>query len=79
MQEAAPARQALQRSRSAGSSCAAQAAMPAGGKRLFGIVARDQSEWQPLMRESSQVMEMVGMDTEWMLNDLLACADVVYA
>ncbi len=53
--------------------------MPAGGKRLFGIVARDQSEWQPLMRESSQVMEMVGMDTEWMLNDLLACADVVYA
>ena len=79
VQEAAPARQALQRSRSAGASCAAQAKMPAGGKRLFGIVARDQSEWQPLMRESSQVMEMVGMDTEWMLNDLLACADVVYA
>ncbi len=26
-----------------------------------------------------QVMEMVGMDTEWMLNDLLACADAVYA
>jgi hypothetical protein len=28
---------------------------------------------------SMQVMEMVGMDTEWMLNDLLACADAVYA
>lgn len=28
---------------------------------------------------TTQVMEMVGMDTEWMLNDLLACADAVYA
>lgn len=68
----------LQRSRSAGS-CAAQSAARRPGKRLFGIVAQDQSEWQPLLRESSQVMEMVGMDTEWMLNDLLACADAAYA
>ena len=31
--------------------------------------------WHALL----QVMEMVGLDTEWMLNDLLACADAVYA
>lgn len=49
-----PAKQALQRSRSAGS-CATQAAASRPGKRLFGIVAQDQSEWQPLLRESSQV------------------------
>ncbi|CAL5218475.1 g160 [Coccomyxa viridis] len=76
--DALPAKHALQRSRSAGS-CAAEAKACRPGKRLFGIVAEDQSEWQPLVRESSQVMEMVGLDTEWMLNDLLACADAAYA
>ena len=54
MQDALPAKHALQRSRSAGS-CAAEAKACRPGKRLFGIVAEDQSEWQPLVRESSQV------------------------
>ena len=54
MQEALPAKPALQRSRSAGT-CAAEANACRPGKRLFGIVGEDQSEWQPLLRESSQV------------------------
>jgi hypothetical protein len=54
LQDGVPAKQTLQRSRSAGS-CAAQAAASRPSKRLFGIVAQDQSEWQPLLRESSQV------------------------
>ena len=55
MQDALPAEHALPRSHSAGT-CAAEAKKACRpGKRLFGIVGRDQSEWQPLVRESSQV------------------------
>ncbi len=54
MQDALPAKHALQCSHSAGS-CAAEAKACRPGKRLFGIVGQDQSEWQPLVRESSQV------------------------
>ncbi len=39
-------------------SCAAQQKSGGGGamgKRLFGIVGDNQSEWQPLVRESNQV------------------------
>ncbi|BDA44077.1 hypothetical protein COCOBI_05-2610 [Coccomyxa sp. Obi] len=63
-------------------SCAAQQKSSGGGamgKRLFGIVGDNQSEWQPLVRESNQVMELAGLDTEWLLHDLLVFADAVYA
>ncbi len=43
-------------------SCAAQQKCGGGGcamgKRLFGIVGDNQSEWQPLVRESNQVMPL---------------------
>lgn len=41
-------------------SCAAQQKSGGGamGKRLFGIVGDNQSEWQPLVRESNQVMPL---------------------
>ena len=42
---------------------------------LLYLTASDSSLRHALL----QVMEMVGLDTEWMLNDLLACADAVYA
>ncbi|EIE25848.1 hypothetical protein COCSUDRAFT_32397 [Coccomyxa subellipsoidea C-169] len=49
----------------------------ATGKRLFGIVGDGQSEWQPLVRECNQMMELGGVDTEW-LHDMLDFADTVY-
>ena len=50
-----------------------------GSRRLFGIVGDGQSHWQPLVREAKGVMELAGLDTEWLLRDLLAYADAVYA
>jgi hypothetical protein len=60
-----------------GRSCAAQ--HESSSRRLFGIVGDGQSHWQPLLRESMHVMELAGLDTEWLLDDLLAYAEAVYA
>ncbi len=51
----------------------------AAAKRLFGIVGDGQSHWQPLVREAKGVMELAGLDTDWLLRDLLVYADAVYA
>jgi hypothetical protein len=60
-------------------SCHADANTGTGSRRLFGIVGDGQSHWQPLVRESNEVMELAGLNTDWLLHDLLVYADAVYA
>ena len=70
----------------AGSACAQHEGANAGNgscgggsRRLFGIVGDGQSHWQPLVREANEVMELAGLNTDWLLHDLLVYADAVYA
>ena len=60
-------------------SCHADTSAGISSRRLFGIVGDGQSHWQPLVRESNEVMELAGLNTDWLLHDLLVFADAVYA
>ena len=76
---AACAQQQQRAGEQAGSNNGGARAGGGASRRLFGIVGDGQSHWQPLVREAKGVMELAGLDTDWLLRDLLVYADAVYA